>query len=125
MDKGRGGEGGSPSWDTRRLCRERIRVYLLTSRLIDELGWVGPAEALEDTVCSARRKVVAACDYSMPCRKRRPCRKDLIGEVEKDPWGLAFKIVTKILATRRKTPGLDNPDPVMYIGAKNSSLSKN
>ena len=32
----------------------------------------------------------------------------MIGEVEKDPWGLAFKIVTKRLVTRRKTPGLDN-----------------
>ena len=41
--------------------------------------------------------------------------KDLIGEVEKDPWGLAFKIVTKRLVTRRKTPGLDNADRVKYI----------
>ena len=39
----------------------------------------------------------------------------MIGEVEKDPWGLAFKIVTKRLVTRRKTPGLDNPDQVKYI----------
>ena len=39
----------------------------------------------------------------------------MIGEVEKDPWGLAFKIVTKRLVTRRKTPGLDNADRVKYI----------
>ena len=39
----------------------------------------------------------------------------LIGEVEKDPWALAFKIVTKRLVARRKTPGLDNPDRVQYI----------
>ena len=39
----------------------------------------------------------------------------MIGEVEKDPWGLAFKIVTKRLVSRRKTPGLDNPDRVKYI----------
>ena len=39
----------------------------------------------------------------------------MIGEVEKDPWGLAFRIVTKRLVTRRKTPGLDNPDRVKYI----------
>ena len=38
-----------------------------------------------------------------------------IGEVKKDPWGLAFKIVTKRLVTRRKTPSLDNPDRVKYI----------
>ena len=39
----------------------------------------------------------------------------MIGEVEKDPWGLAFKIVTKRLVERRKTPGLDDPDRVKYI----------
>ena len=37
------------------------------------------------------------------------------GEVEKGPWGPAFKIVTKRLVSRRKTPGLDNPDRVKYI----------
>ena len=39
----------------------------------------------------------------------------MIGEIEKDPWGLAFKIVTKRLVTRRKTPGLGNPDRFKYI----------
>ena len=39
----------------------------------------------------------------------------MIREVEKDPWGLAFKIVTKRLVTRRKTQGLDNADRVKYI----------
>ena len=39
----------------------------------------------------------------------------MIGGVEKDPWGVAFKIVTKRLVTRRKTPGLDNLDRVKYI----------
>ena len=39
----------------------------------------------------------------------------MIGEVEKDPWGLAFKIATKRLGTRRKTPGLDECDRVKYI----------
>ena len=48
-------------------------------------------------------------------KSRLQCWKDLIGEVDKDPWGLAFKIVTKKLVTRRKTPGLDNPDQVKYI----------
>ena len=48
-------------------------------------------------------------------KSRLKCWKDLIGEVEKDPWGLAFKIVTKRLVTRRKTPGLDNTDRVKYI----------
>ena len=48
-------------------------------------------------------------------KSRLQCWNDLIGEVEKDPWGLAFKIVTKRLVTRRKTPGLDNADRVKYI----------
>ena len=48
-------------------------------------------------------------------KSRLQCWKDLIGEVEKDSWGLAFKIVTKKLVTRRKTPGLDNADRVKYI----------
>ena len=80
-------------------------------------------------------------------KSRLQCWKDLIGEVEKDPWGIAFKIVTKRLVTRSNTPGLDSADRVKYIvrslfshvepfqrqdrssrggsSAKNSSLSKN
>ena len=46
---------------------------------------------------------------------RLQCWKDLIGEVKKDPWGLAFKIVAKRLVTGRETPGLDNPNRVKYI----------
>ena len=48
-------------------------------------------------------------------KSRLQCWKDLIGEAEKDPWGLAFKIVTKRFVTRRKNPGLDNADRVKYI----------
>ena len=48
-------------------------------------------------------------------KSRLQCWKDLIGDVEKESWGLAFIIVTKRLVTRRKTPGLDNPDRVKYI----------
>ena len=33
-----------------------------------------------------------------------------IGEVEKDPWGLAFKIVTKRFVSRSKTPGLSSTE---------------
>ena len=56
---------------------------------------------------SAQRQVIK--------KSRLQCWNDLIGEVEKDPWGLVFKIVTKRLVTRRKTLGLDNPDRVKYI----------
>ena len=38
VDEGRGSEGRSSSWNTRRLCRERLRVHLEATRLIDELG---------------------------------------------------------------------------------------
>ena len=74
MDNGRSSEGWSLSWNTRRLCMERLRVYIETTRLIDELGWVEPAGSLEDTVSVARQKVVAPCDYSMPRRKRRQAK---------------------------------------------------
>ena len=74
VDKGRDSEGSSSSWNTRPSCRERLRVHLETTRLIDELGWVEPAGSLEDTMRSTRQKVVAACDYSMPRRKRRQAK---------------------------------------------------
>ena len=47
-------------------------------------------------------------------KSRLQCWKDLIGEVGEDKWGLAFKIITKKLVTRRKTLGLGNPDRVKY-----------
>ena len=68
-DKSRGGEGRSPSWNTRRLSRERLREHLEETRLIDELGWVCPAGMFEATVRSVGQKVVAACDYSMHTRR--------------------------------------------------------
>ena len=74
VDKGRGSEGRCSSWNARRMCRERLKVHLETTRLIEELGWVEPAGSLEDTVRSTRQKVVAACDYSIPRRKRRQAR---------------------------------------------------
>ena len=74
VDKSRGSGERSPSWNTRRLCRERLRVHFGTTRLINELGWVEPAGSLEDTVRSTREKVVAACDYSMPRCKRRQAK---------------------------------------------------
>ena len=74
VDKGRDSEGRSPSWNTRWLCRKRLRVHLETTRLIDGLGWVKHAWSLEDTVRSTRQKTVAACDYSMPRRKHRQAK---------------------------------------------------
>ena len=171
VNTGRGGKGRSPSWNTRRLSKEKLQKHLEETRLIEELDWAKSAGSLDDTVRAARPKSVAACDHLMPRRRhgrtrdsmywwndqlsvlrqeclaarrrftrskgdsllheawkkaksalrrgiknsRLQCWKELIGEVKKDPWGLAFKIVTKRLVTRRKTPGLDNPDRVKYI----------
>ena len=63
---GRGGKVRSPSWNTKRLSKDKLQKYLEETRLIDELGWARPAGSLEATVRAARRKVVAACDRSMP-----------------------------------------------------------
>ena len=162
VNTGRGGKVRSPSWNTKRLSKDKLREHLEETRLINELGWAGSDGSLEDTVRAARRKQVAACDHSMPrhgqgctgdsmywwndqlsvlrrkCltgqqrftrskddpllreawkraksalkkgikKSRLQCWKDLIGKVEKDPWGLAFKIVNS---------GLDNADQVKYI----------
>ena len=117
----RGSKVRSPSWNTKRLGKDKHREHLEETRLIDDLGWARSAESLEDTVRAVRRKVIVACDQSMSRRGHRRTGdlmywwSDLIGEVERDPWGLAFKIVTKRLVTRRKTPVLVNADRVKYI----------
>ena len=68
MNKGRGGKGRSPSWKTRRLRKDKFREHLEETRLIEELGWAKSAGSLKDIVWAAKRKVVAACDHSMPRR---------------------------------------------------------
>ena len=171
MNTGRGDKVRSPSWNTKRLNKDKLHEHLEENRLLDKLGWARSAGSLEDTVRAARRKVAAACNHSMPLRgygrtgdsmyrwtdplpvlrqkcltarrtftrskgdplmreawkkaksalrqgikkSRLQCWKDLIEKVEKDPWGLAFITVNKRLATRRKTPGLDNADRNRYI----------
>ena len=74
--------------------------------------------------------------------KEKPtlCWKDLIGEVENHPWGLAFKIVTKLLMTwiipiksgtsyeaccHTESHSKDFTENLAWSGAKKSSLSKN
>ena len=68
MNTGRGGKVRSPSWNTTLLSKDKLREHLEETRLIDELGWARSAGLLENTVQVARRKVVAACDHSMPRR---------------------------------------------------------
>ena len=74
VDKVRGRERRSPSWNARRVSRERLREHFEETRLIDELGWVCPAGSFEAAVRSVRQKVVVACDYSMPRHKRRQAK---------------------------------------------------
>ena len=68
--KGYGRRRNKPLWNIRRLSKERLRVYLVKTRFIDEHGWMEPAGSLEDTVHRMKKKVVAACDDSIPRRKR-------------------------------------------------------
>ena len=68
MDKGRGGKGRSPSSNTRRLSRERLREHLEETKLIDELGWVCPAGSLETTGLNsslARKNIIDS--EACPC----------------------------------------------------------
>ena len=111
VNTGRGGKVSSPSWNTKRLSKDKLHEHLEEIRFIDELGWANSAGSLEH---EAWKKAKSAMRQGIK-ESRLQCWKDLIGEVEKDPWGLAFKIVTKRLVSRRKTPGLDNPDRVKYI----------
>ena len=68
VNAGRGGKGRRSSWNTRRLSKDKLRTHLEETRLIDELGWAKSTGSLEDTARVARRKVITACDYSMPSR---------------------------------------------------------
>ena len=67
----RGGKVRSPSWNTKRLSKDKLHEHLEENRLIDELGWASSARSMEDTVRATRRKVVTACDHSMTRRGHR------------------------------------------------------
>ena len=60
VNAGRGGKESNPSWNTRRLSKEKLRKHLEETRLIDVLGWAKSALSLEDIVQAARQKVVTA-----------------------------------------------------------------
>ena len=75
MNAGRDGKVRSSSWNTKRLSKDKLREHLEETRLIDKIGRARSAGSLEDTVLAARRKVVAACDHSMP-RRGHGCTGD-------------------------------------------------
>ena len=53
VNLGRGGKVGCPSWNRKRLSKDKLREHLEETRLLDELGWARSAESLEDTVRAA------------------------------------------------------------------------
>ena len=75
MNTGRGGKVRIPSWNRKRLSKDKLREHLEETRLIDELGWAMSAGSLEDTVRVSRREVVEAYDHSMP-RRGHGCTGD-------------------------------------------------
>lgn len=46
---------------------------------------------------------------------KRRCWEELIAEVENDPWGFPYRLVTKKLVSSHRTPGLDNTTWVRTI----------
>ncbi|XP_051174822.1 uncharacterized protein LOC127290358 [Leptopilina boulardi] len=161
-----------PSWNLKRLNREKLVESLEESRLVHELNWMTKPVSLKGTVREARQVIVDACNHAMPRRQtrktgkgsmywwskelaclrrkshaarrkythskgdselrekwhearlifkkavrssQRRCWQDLIGESERDPCGLAFKIVTKKLVPRQKISSLDDPIWVLEI----------
>ena len=68
VNEGRGSKVRRPSWNTKRLSKDKLREHLERTRFIDELGGARSAGSLEDSVWAARRKLVAACDHSIPRR---------------------------------------------------------
>ncbi|XP_043470225.1 uncharacterized protein LOC122503663 [Leptopilina heterotoma] len=65
----------SPSWNLRRLNREKLVESLEESRFIRELNWVRKPASLKGIVREARRVIVQACNHSMPRRQKRKTGK--------------------------------------------------
>ena len=63
VNVGRGGMVRSPSWNTKRLSKDKLREHLEETRVHqdqDEFGWARSAGALEDTVRAARQEIARA-----------------------------------------------------------------
>ena len=65
VNVGRGSKVRSPSWNTKRLSKDKLREHLEETRLTIKLRWARSAGSLEDTVWVARQEVVARCEHSM------------------------------------------------------------
>ena len=77
LNTGRGGKTWNPSWNTKRLSKDKLREYLEETRIVDGLCWAKSAGSLGDTMQAMRQKVVAACDHSMPRLGHRCTKKSM------------------------------------------------
>lgn len=66
--------------------------------------------ALHEAFKDARKKLRDAIKHS-----KRRCWSELCREIDEDPWGLPFKIVTKKLASGHQIPGLSCPERMSRI----------
>ena len=107
VNTGRGGKVRSPSWNTKRLSKDKLREHLEETRLIDELGWARSDGSLEDTVRAARRKVVAACDHCMPRRGHR-CTGDSMYW-----WNDQLSVLRRKCLTARRSFTRSMGDPLL------------
>ena len=92
---------GSIYWCNHQLAALRRECLAVRRKFTQSKGDAMLHEAWKGTKAAMRQGIK---------KSRLQCWTNLFGEVEKDPWDLAFKIVTKRLVTRKKTPGLDDPD---------------
>ena len=99
--RGLGRTGDSMYWWNDQLCV--LRRKCLTAR------WRFTLSKGDPLLREEWKKAKSALRQGIK-KSRLQCWNDLIGEVEKDPWGLTLITVNKRLVTRRKNPGLDNAD---------------
>ena len=107
VNLGRGGKVRSPSWNTKRLSKDKLREHLEETRLIDVLGWARFAASLEDTVRAAGQKVVAACDHSMPRRGHGRTEDSMYW------WNDQFSVLRRKFLTARRRITRSKGDPLL------------
>ena len=90
--RGHGRTGDSMYWWSDQLSVLRRECFAARRRFTRSKGDFLLREAWKNAKSAPREGIKIS---------RLECWNDLMGDVEKDPWGLAFKIVTKRLVTRR------------------------
>ena len=77
------------------------------TRLIDKLGWARSAGSLEDTMRATRRKLVAACDHSMPRRRHGRTSDSMYW------WNDQLTVVRRKCLTARRRFTRSKGDPLL------------